>query len=70
MYATYEEGDTPMNHAPSLDNIEERLSRALRPFVALPGISDQNIIGVPLSNGHLKGVVKNMLERKNGSGSV
>ena len=56
--------DASMNHPPSLDSIEERLSRALRQFAALPGVSEQ-IIGVPLSSGRLERAVKNMLEKKN-----
>ena len=52
-----------MRHAPSLDSIEERLSGALRQFVALPGIGGQ-IIGVPLSSRQLEREVKNILERK------
>lgn len=44
MGVSREEGDTPMNDAPTLDSIEGRLSRALRQFVALRGIgTDINI---------------------------
>ena len=51
-----------MKHTPSRDSIEERLSRALRQFAALPGIGEQ-IIGTPLGSGKLERAVKNMLER-------
>ena len=53
-----------MKRPPSLDNIEERLSRALRQLVAIPGIGEQ-IIRVPLSNGQLERAVRNMIESKN-----
>ncbi len=53
-----------MKHAPSLDSIEGRLSRALRQFAAVPRVSEQ-IIGVPLSGGQLGRTVKNMLKGKN-----
>ena len=53
-----------MNHAPSLDSIKERLSRALRQFVAVLGINEQ-IISVPLNSRQLEREVKNILERKN-----
>ena len=53
-----------MNSAPSLDSIKDRLSRALRQFVALPGI-DEQVIGVPLSSRQPERVVKNIIERKN-----
>ncbi len=52
-----------MKHTPSRDSIEERLSRALRQFVALPGVGEQ-IIGTPLSSGQLERAVKNILDRK------
>ena len=61
--AAQEEGDTPLKHTPSLDSIEERLSRALRQFVALPGVGEQ-IIGTPLSSAQLNRAVKNILDRK------
>ena len=49
-----------MNHAPSLDSIEERLRRTLEQFTALPEIGEKISIGVPLSSGQLNRVVKNM----------
>lgn len=53
-----------MNHAPRLDSIEERLSLALRQFVALPGVGER-VIGVPLSGEQLERAVKNMLGKRN-----
>ena len=52
-----------MNYAPSLDSIKDRLSCALRQFVALPGI-DEQVIGVPLSSRQLERVVKNIIENE------
>ena len=55
--------DTAMNHAPSLQCIQERLSRAVRQFAALPG--SERLIGVPLSSGPLERAVTHLLERRN-----
>lgn len=56
--------DAPMKHAPNLDSIEERLSRALTQFGTPPG-GDVTISGNPLNSRFLERPVKNMLERKN-----
>lgn len=64
VYAIYEEGDTPMNHAPSLDSLEARLSHARQQFVALLRIGEQ-ISGISLNSWQLERAVKNMLEKKN-----
>lgn len=53
-----------MIDVPSLDSIEERLSSAVRQFLALPGIGGQ-IIVVPLSSWQIERAVKNILERRN-----
>ena len=53
----------PMS-TPSLDSIEERLSRALQQFVALPRIGEQ-FIDVPLNSGQLERAIKDMLRKKN-----
>ena len=48
-----------MEHTPSLESIQERLSRALQQFVAIPGI------GVPLDRVQPERAVQSMLETKN-----
>lgn len=60
----HEEGDTRMKHTPSLDSIEERLSRARRQVMPFLGI-DEQISSVPFNNWHLPNLVEGMLNDRN-----
>lgn len=58
-----QEDDTRMKHEPSLGSIEERLSRTLEQFAALP--SGEQISGVPTTSWQLERAVKKLIEKKN-----
>ena len=52
-----------MNDTPGLDSIDERLTRALRQFAALPG--SERFTGVPPGGRTLESAVENLCGRKN-----